>query len=111
MYVRDTMQRRLPWEEYVVLEVDESKIPCECWVADNDLANEIFDLAMELYPSEYERPKSEEEEWEIQAEMERLAKKYYQGMEKYDPRKRKTYEGVEVLCPCDIPASAVIRVL
>jgi|GEM_PF-4007188 len=106
-WVRGRMSERNRCDNYVVLEADPSKIPCQCFAADADVAEDLFDEARKLHPSEYEPTLAEEEEWEVEEEMEKLAKEYYTTMKKYPDG---DFTGLEILCPCDVPAKAIKRV-
>lgn len=91
-----------------ILEVDAGKVPCQCFVANNRLVEDLFQEV--AGNPEYTRDCLNGEDGvypelkEVCDNLDAMARSYYATM--------KPYQGgimrhEEVLCPCDIPADAI----
>lgn len=99
---RSAMDRKDQFFRYVVLEVDSEKVPCECFEAESDLVELLFD-DLQNHSGEFASPADEEDEDRFYEE----AEAYYKSMNRWDGKKD---EGLEVLCPCDVPKEAIVSV-
>lgn len=89
--------------KYSIVGVDSTKIPVECLVGDNLLADELFDEIVGFYDDLH----TDEEEWDAGDEWERMAKRYVDGLYKWDGKED---WNAEVLCPSNVPKSAIVSI-
>ncbi len=100
-----------------ILVVDGDKVPCECQEADSNLAHELYSAVRSNLPAAEHcaglwRYAAFMDHDEQQAEYEdfckrlhEIARQYYETMRPFDGTPRRDRE---ILCPCRIPASAIV---
>jgi len=98
--------------QHVILEVDPSKIPCQCYEADIELTDELFNEIMGnldkagFCAGQWGLGDEDEETEEFCDRLDDIATEYYRGMRPFSGRPK---FGKEILCPCNIPKEAVVR--
>jgi len=97
------MNKPLNTETYVVLKVAKKDLPCKCYGASTEKAEDLFDDIMNHSGDWNPSPDEEDKErfWE-------KAEAYYEDMKVWEGQED---EDLEVLCSCPIPAKVIKRAI
>jgi len=110
-YHRMAMDRKNPIGNYNIVQMYVPKIPCNCYEADFQKAEDLFQFIMDNI-DDIERINNtgceDDHDKKLAKETDRLAEDYYSTMKEWsgnaDPDK-------EIICPCHIPKESIVRVV